>query len=96
MIGKIHDADGHIIFASCDASLIDKKIVTNDFEITFSKSFYGDKIITKEEVKKNLEICNSANIFGEKICSFLLQEKLITEESIIYVDNIPHVQIYKL
>lgn len=95
MIGKIHDANGHKIFASCDVSLLDKKILKDDLEITFSKSFYGTEIITKEEFIKNLEICNSANFFGKKVCSLLLEEKLITEDSIIYIDDVPHVQIYK-
>jgi len=96
MIGKMHDVDGNKIFASCDKNLVGKTITSGDLEITFSSSFYGTEVLLKEEILKNIEECDSANIFGKKICDLLLSEKIIIEESIIYIDKIPHIQIYKL
>ncbi|MDD4049704.1 MAG: DUF424 family protein [Candidatus ainarchaeum sp.] len=96
MIGKIHDVSGNKIFASCDKSLVGKTIITEDFEIYFSESFYGDRLLSKEEILKYIDGCHSANIFGEKICNLLLEEKIIVKESIIYIEKIPHVQIYKV
>lgn len=96
MIGKIHDLNGQKIFASCDKSLLEKKIITDDLEIHFSKSFYGEDEITLEEIIKNINECKSSNIFGKKICNLLLEKKIILKESIIYIDDIPHIQIYKL
>lgn len=96
MLGKLHDINGQKIFASCDKSLKGKKISTSDFEITFSESFYGAEKISKKDFLENIKYCNSANLFGKKVCSFLLKEKIITKESIIYIEDIPHVQIYKL
>jgi hypothetical protein len=96
MIGKMHDVDGNKIFASCDKNLVGKTIVSGDLEITFSNFFYGTKVLLKEEILKNIEDCDSANIFGKEICDLLIKEKIILEDSIIYIENIPHVQIYKL
>lgn len=96
MIGKMHDVNGQRIFASCDKSLIGKKIITADFEISFSKGFYGEKEMSIEEIIKNISKCDSANIFGKKVCSLLLEKKIIIEETIIYIEKIPHVQIYNI
>jgi hypothetical protein len=96
MIGKVHQSDGKIIFACCDKELLDKKIKYSDIEITISSSFYGTEKLNKEQILENISCCDCANIFGNKICDFLLSEKIITKEQVVYFDNIAHVQIYKL
>lgn len=96
MLGKVHEFEGKKIFASCDKELIEKKIITDDFEIYFSKSFYGDKEIDIDQIIKNIKECDSSNIFGKKICSLLIKKKVITEETIIYIEDVPHLQIYKV
>jgi hypothetical protein len=96
MIGKVHRSDGKIIFACCDKELLDKKIKYLDIEITISSSFYGTEKLNKEQILENISCCDCANIFGNKICDFLLSEKIITKEQVVYFDNIAHVQIYKL
>jgi uncharacterized protein len=95
MIGKVNVSSGKKIFASCDKELLEKRIKYQDFEIHFSKSFYGDKEITIEEIIYNVENSDSSNIFGKKICSLLIEKKIILKESIIYINDVPHVQIYK-
>lgn len=96
MIGKIHNFKNNKIFASCDKELLGKKIITKDFEIYFSKSFYGENKVTIDEVIKNIKECSSSNIFGKKICSLLIKKKIIMEETIIYIEDVPHVQIYNI
>jgi len=95
MIGKMHETSGNKIFASCDKELLNTKIITNDFEIYFSKSFYGEDKLTIEQIIEHIDDCDSANIFGKKICDLLIKHEIILKESIIYIDKIPHVQIYK-
>jgi hypothetical protein len=95
MIGKMNVSSGNKIFASCDRDLLNTKIITDDFEIYFSKSFYGDREVNLKEIINHINNCNSANIFGNKICNLLLENKIILKESIIYIEKIPHVQIYK-
>ncbi len=96
MIGKVHNISGMKIFASCDKELLGKTIITKDFEIHFSKDFYGTSEIAIEEIIKHLNDCDSANIFGKKICALLLNKKIIKEDIIIYIEDVPHVQIYKI
>ena len=96
MIGKTHIQNGNKIFACCDKELLDKKINHGELEIHISKSFYGTEVLSEKEILENINDCDCANIFGNKICELLLKEKLIIKEQIIYISNIAHAQIYKI
>lgn len=92
----MHIQNGNKIFACCDKELLDTKINNGELEIQISKQFYGTEVLTKKEILENLDDCDCANIFGNKICELLLKEKLIIKEQIIYINKIAHTQIYKL
>jgi hypothetical protein len=94
MIGKLHISNNYKIFACCDKDLVGKTISSDNIKL--SSSFYGTQIINKQQVIDHLNKCDSANIFGKKVCDFLLSIDVITKEQIIYIDNIPHVHIYKI
>jgi uncharacterized protein len=96
MIGKIHNLNTGTLFACCDKKLINKTLNYNDLEIKISYNFYGEKIISKEELLKNICTCKQINIFGNKIANILIKEKIINKNQIIYIDNIAHIQIYNL
>lgn len=96
MIGKIHITENTKIFACCDKELLDTKIKYNDIDIFISSSFFGKDSLTEKEILDNINDCDCANVFGNKICDLLLKEKLILKEQIIYLGKIAHAQIYKL
>lgn len=96
MIGKIHTLSGQKIFACCDVELLDKRVSYNDITIHINSSFYGKEKIDEEQILNFVLEADQVNVFGKKICDFLLSKKIITKESIIYFNKIPHAQIYKL
>jgi len=96
MIGKIHMTEDRKIFACCDKELLGKKLRFKGVDVLINSSFYGKDKITKESLIKNIKDCDSANIFGNRACKILLDSKLITKEQIIYIQNIAHIQLYKL
>lgn len=96
MIGKIHLIDNVKIFACCDKEILNKTLSFKDVDIHISSSFYGKEKITLKEFFNNIESCDQINIFGNKICSILLDKKIILKEQIVVIDNISHVQLYKL
>lgn len=96
MIGKLHSDTGKKIFACCDKELLDKVLKFNDITISITSGFFGTEKITKKQLLENIEICDCANIFGNKICELLLKNKIIEKDQIIYIDNVSHIQLYKL
>jgi len=96
MIGKIHKYSGQKIFACCDFELLGKTILFNDLEIHISSGFYGSSKLTEEEILSFLFDADQINVFGKKVCDLLLSKNIITKDNIIYIENIPHIQIYKI
>lgn len=96
MIGKLHTYKDSKVFACCDKELLKRKIVSNDLEVDISTDFFGEKEILKTDIINYLNECDSANIFGKKVCDFLLSKNLITKDQIIFIGEIPHIQIYKI
>jgi uncharacterized protein len=96
MIGKLHINGFNKLFACCDKELLNTKITFNDLEINISDKFYGTTNVSDKEVIKNIEECTQANIFGKKTCDLLLSKNIISKEQIVFIDDIPHVQIYKI
>ncbi len=96
MIGKKHNIGGKSIFAACDRELLNKKIEYEDVIIDINESFFGNTEVTKEEIVKAIRDCDSANVFGTKVCNILITNKLILKENLIYIGDVPHTQIYKL
>jgi len=96
MIGKKHNLNGKIIFACCDKDLINTKIMHDEVVIEIRDDFFGTTKINEKELIDAIENCDSANIFGKKVCNLLVKNKLISENHIILINNVPHTQIYKL
>ncbi|GEM_PF-2559027 len=96
MIGKLHNNIGNKVFACCDKELINTIIKHKELEVNISSSFFGSDILTEEEIINFINECDSANIFGKKICDLLLSKNIIINKQIILINKIPHTQIYKL
>jgi len=96
MIGKLHIQENKKIFACCDKELLDTKLKFNDVDIFISSSFFGKDNLTLEQLFENIDECDCANIFGNKICEILLDKEIIIKEQIIYIEGIAHTQIYKI
>ena len=96
MIGKLHIQENKKIFACCDKEILDTKLKFNDVDVFISSSFFGKENLTLEQLFENIEECDCANIFGNKICEILLDKGIIIKEQIIYIEGIAHTQIYKI
>ena len=91
---KIFEIKDEVLVAICDLELLGKKI-SKDPEIKITRHFYGGERIGKEEALAILKKATIGNLFGKKIIKLALEEKLISEENIMYIGEIPHAQFVK-
>ncbi len=92
---KIHQISGSgTITAVCDADLIGRTLTSVLCDITIDPSFYGDTLVSETEVLAALREASNANIIGEKVCALAIGAGLITRESCLLIEGIPHAQIY--
>lgn len=90
---KVHKYNNEILVAASDADLIGKTFVDGKLTLQVSKIFYGEEIVTVEQLIEKLEIATIANLVGKEVISIAINEKLIKEEGIIRIAGIPHAQM---
>ncbi len=93
---KIHRAQGHVVVAVCDREILGKKICEGELEIEISERFYKGKIASAREVIEALKSATVANLFGEKAVACALENGLIEKQNVLWINGIPHAQIYQL
>jgi hypothetical protein len=96
MYVKVHEQDKRIVVAICDEEIIGKTFSEEDRELNITERFYKGEKKSEEEVLKIIEKSDNLNLVGEKTIKIALDNNLITRESVIKIDNIPHTQIFAL
>jgi len=90
---KVHKYNNEILVAASDADLIGKTFVDGKLTLQVSKIFYGEEVVTVEQLIEKLEIATIANLVGKEAISIAINEKFIKEEGIIRIAGIPHAQM---
>lgn len=93
---KEHRADGKVILAVCDAEMSGKTLKFGDVDFHVSCSFYGDEGADKDEILKKVEEAEIVNVVGKKIVDMLVEKGLVNKDNILWMEDIPHVQIVKM
>ncbi len=95
---KIHTHENKKIVACCDKELIGKIIENEKYSINLisHSSFYKGNLCTEKELENALKNFDSANLIGKKSVGVALSKKLVLEEEVVYINNFPFIQIYKV
>lgn len=96
MYFKVHSNANRSVLAASDEEIIGKKISGKGIEFEASEFFYKGKKTSEKDLGKLLEEHDNINLVGEKTVSVALKKGLISEKSVMRINGIPHVQIYKL
>ncbi len=98
---KMHDTENGIILAVCDEKLINEILIDGELEINIKnyQDFYIGELINKEELldgKIKINEIFSANIIGEEAVFYGIKNKIIQEQNIKKIKNIPYAHAYKI
>ena len=80
----------------CDSDLLGKTIISENLSIKISESYYGEKLIKKEEAKHLLKKCDNINMVGEEIISLSIDLGVGSEHGIKKIDGIPFLIVFKM
>jgi len=96
MYCKVHNSGGRTVLAASDANIIGKILKFGDVEVHVSEAFYKGEKVDETELERLLDEHSNINLIGEKVVNVALKKGLISERSIIKIQGVPHVQIYRL
>ncbi len=80
----------------CDADLLGKKITEKELKVHISQSYYGEKIVEKEEAKTLLKNSSIINMVGKEIISLSTSLGIGSEDGIKEIDGVPFLIVYKM
>ena len=95
---KVSSQDGKKIVAACDEELIGKVLEDGGLflDLDTYASFYKGEVADTKKLKEELADCASANLVGEGPVGVAKELGLISDEDIMHIKDVPHVQIYRI
>ena len=80
----------------CDSDLLGKTIISEKLSIKISESYYGEKLIKKEEAEHLLKKCNNINMVGEEIISLSIDLGVGSEKGVKKIGGVPFLIVFKM
>lgn len=96
MIIRVHKRGKEIVVAACDEELIDKTFRSGELRLHVSKRFYNGEPAEEEQLLKALRQCTTANLVGQKTIDAAIRAGYIDEDSVIFIEEVPHAQLFKM
>ena len=80
----------------CDSDLLGKTFTSGSFSIKISESYYGERMIKKDEAKDLLDKCDNINMVGNQIISLSVSLGIGSKNGIKEIDGIPFLIVFKV
>jgi hypothetical protein len=93
---KIYNQNGEVMLAACDEGLLDKKFEEGELQLQVYSSFYDGNRVDEDSLIAQLGNSTIANLVGERVVNCALEAGLVTEDCIIRIQGVPHVQIFRM
>ena len=93
---RVTDYQNNMMLNICDADLLGKNIVEGELNMNISESYYGEKLIEKEEASKLLKQSSIINMVGENTISLSIELGIGSENGIKTISDVPFLIVFKM
>lgn len=93
---KVTDYQKNPMLNICDAELLGKEISENKLNVKISESYYGEKIIEKDEAEILLKKASIINMVGDKTISLSTRLGIGNEKGVKKISGIPFLIVFKM
>jgi len=80
----------------CDVELLGKTISKDELNMKISQSYYGEKLVDKEEAKSLLQNSSIINMVGKETVSLSIELGIGSESGIKTISDIPFLIVFKI
>jgi len=80
----------------CDVELLGKTISKDELKMNISQSYYGEKLVDKEEAKSLLQNSSIINMVGKNTVSLSIELGIGSESGIKTISDIPFLIVFKV
>ena len=93
---KINNHQNKTTLNICDAELLGKTLVQNELNMNISESYYGEKLVEREEAKSLLKNSSVINMVGKETVSLSIELGVGVENGIKTISGIPFLIVFKM
>ena len=97
---SIYEQGDDILLAACDKDLLGATLEEGEIHLEIKENFYGGQVIDVESNKKALhssfERATIANLVGDTVIDSALEAGFGSEDDIMRLNGIPHLQIVRI
>ncbi len=79
----------------CDVELLGKTISKDELKMNISQSYYGEKLVDKEEAKSLLQNSSIINMVGKNTVSLSIELGIGSESGIKTISDVPFLIVFK-
>ncbi len=80
----------------CDVELLGKTISKDELKMNISQSYYGEKLVDKEEAKSLLQNSSIINMVGKNTVSLSIELGIGSESGIKTISDVPFLIVFKV
>ncbi|MFQ5476268.1 MAG: DUF424 domain-containing protein [Nitrosopumilus sp.] len=93
---RITDYQKNMMLNICDVELLGKKIIQDELNMHISESYYGEKLVDKEEAKTLLKNSSIINMVGKETISLSIELGIGSESGVKTISDVPFLIVFKM
>jgi len=93
---RVSDYQKNMMLNICDVELLGKKIIQDELKMHISESYYGEKLVDREEAKVLMKNSSIINMVGKETISLSIQLGIGSESGIKTVSDVPFLIVFKM
>ncbi|MDH3203266.1 MAG: DUF424 domain-containing protein [Nitrosopumilus sp.] len=93
---RVTDYQKNTMLNICDAELLGKKIIQDELNMNISETYYGEKLIEKEEATTLLKKSSIINMVGKETVSLSIELGVGSENGVKLISGIPFLIVFKM
>lgn len=93
---KVSNYQKNLMLNICDSDLLGKDIVQDELTMSISRSYYGEKVVDKEEAETLLKKSSIINMVGDKTVSLSIELGIGSENGVKRISGIPFLIVFKM
>ncbi len=93
---RVTNHQNNLMLNICDAPLLGKNVVKDNFTLNISKSYYGERFVEKEEAEDLLKKCSTINMVGKETISMSVNMGIGSHQGVKEIDGVPFLIVFKM
>lgn len=93
---KIHRGENDVLLAACDEDLVGRTFREGPAKLDVSELFYRGESVERAVLVERMKNASIMNLVGAEVVAIAIDEGYASEEDVIVIDGVKHVQVVLL